>query len=47
MGLNDKQANCAADKVESTIGWAQLSENLLDPGKPGQLQELLVGCVKS
>jgi hypothetical protein len=46
LGLTAAQAECAATKVEWTIGWSQLSESIMDPGKPGQLEDLMVGCVK-
>lgn len=46
LGLTPKQAECAANRVELTIGWSELSETLLDPGKPGQLEQLMVACVK-
>jgi hypothetical protein len=46
LGLTPKQAECAAVRVEQTIGWSQLSESILDPGKPGQLNDLMVACVK-
>ena len=46
LGLTPKQAECAAGRVEATIGWSELSESIFDPGKPGQLEDLMVACVK-
>jgi hypothetical protein len=46
MGLTEAQATCAADRVENSIGWADLGESIMDPGKPGQLQEHIVACVR-
>ena len=47
IGLNQNQANCVADKVAVTIGWSKISMGLLDPGKPVQLEQLMVDCVKA
>jgi hypothetical protein len=46
-GLTADQATCVADRVETTMGWGQLSETLMDPGKPGQLEGLMVECLKA
>jgi hypothetical protein len=46
MSLTQAQATCVADKVQITIGWAGLNESLMDPGKPGQLEQFMVACVK-
>jgi hypothetical protein len=47
MGLTPAQAACAADRVQTTMGWSQLSEGLMDPGRPGQLEQLMVACMKA
>jgi hypothetical protein len=46
VGLNPEQSGCVADKVEVTIGWDKLGESLMDPGKPQQLQELIMACMR-
>jgi hypothetical protein len=46
MGLTAKQAECVADRVPWTIGWAAVSESLMEPGTSGQLSGLMMGCVK-
>jgi hypothetical protein len=45
-GLTPPQADCVANRVETEVGWNQLTESLMDPGKPGQLKDFMIACVK-
>jgi hypothetical protein len=44
--LTAPQADCVANRVEAEVGWAHFSETLMDPGKPGQLKDFMIACVK-
>jgi hypothetical protein len=45
-GLTPAQADCVANRVETEVGWDKLTESLMDPGKPGQLKDFMIACVK-
>jgi hypothetical protein len=47
MGLTPTQATCAADKVQATMGWTEISENLMQSGRAAELQAVLLDCVKT